>query len=166
MILKYKFIRKGDYYTEAEFNDTERILEGVFNFRITDASDWDRIIDDIEFVICAPNEHAYNIDGSLYGGKYNIEHWWTDGYCLKVSYDADNVITYTCVDSNKEFTKIGKDITKDKFLEAQVPTSQMLILIKKWRDFLLSGKAEQMGEIEIEFLKYVYYGNNGKILES
>ncbi len=158
MLLKYKFIRKGDYYTETEFNDSEHILEGIFNFRITDASDWSRIIDDVEFVMNSPNEHAYNPDGSFYTGKYNIEHWhYDDDYHLSVSYDADNVITYTCVDSNKDFTRLTQDRKDNKELQVKIPTIQILVLIRKWRDFLLSEKTEEEGEVEIDFWEVVYY---------
>jgi hypothetical protein len=142
----------------VKINDKERILEDVFNLRITDASDWNDIIDDIEFVMNHPNEHAYNPDGSFYRGKYNIEGWYyDDNYNLSVSYNS----YYAIVNSNRDFTQIGSDRPMlNKYLEVHVPTSQMLVLIKKWRDFLLSGKEEETGEIEIDFLKYLYYDRN------
>jgi hypothetical protein len=102
-----------------------------------------------------PNEHAYNPDGSFYRGKYNIEGWYyDDNYNLSVNYNSDCAVT----DSNRDFTRIGSDRHKiNKYLVVHVPTSQMLVLIKKWRDFLLSGKEEETGEIDIDFLEHVYY---------
>lgn len=156
-MIKYKFIRTSTKYEYCEIYDSERILESVFNHRTEDAQSWSEVIEDIEFIISKPNEFVYNDDGSIYEGKWGIEQYGMAGYAMQVPYSNSDVVTPNCAYSNKDYTEILQDRKDNKNLQVRLPTSQMLILIKKWRDFLLSEKTEEEGEVEIDFLEVVYY---------
>jgi hypothetical protein len=156
--MKYIFRKSNDGWScGTTIYDSERILESVFNHRIEDAQSWSEIIEDIEFIMSMPNEYVYNADGSIYEGKYMIEQRGIGGYAMIADYSTSNVVTPNCAYSNKDYTEILQDRKDNKNLQVRLPTSQMLILIKKWRDFLLSEKTEEEGEVEIDFLEVVYY---------
>ncbi len=155
MIIKYFFYTSGNRY--VDIYDSERILEGIFNHRITDAQDWSDIAEDVEFIMSNPNEYIYNADGSIYEGKWRIEPFGSKDYCMNIDLSADNVLNPPNAVLNRDYTHIWHNRYENKGIEIKISTIQMLVLIKKWRDFLLSEKIEEKGEVEIDFLEVVYY---------
>lgn len=127
-------------------NNCHELLEGVFNFRTADSRDWDEIITDINLILSTPSgENIYNEDGSLSGGRYNIEQ---DNrkttYYLRVCIAGSEVYEVDSYAYRDWFYIYSPD------LDIKIPTLQILPLFEKWRDFLSSEVLEEAGEIELD----------------
>jgi hypothetical protein len=153
MKVKYSFEKVNTdkpvdgYNAQAKIAAPYAILATLFNWRKEEATSWTAIIADIELVLKTPvAQNIYTAENKLHEGQYNIEQDEVSKG-VRVGWGSSNAIQPVEILSTKDVTTIQDWNAKTVF---HFKTSQILRLVQRWQQFLLSDEMTKKGSISFD----------------